>query len=313
MPDFVWKQGDTGPALVDTLSFPLGLPGASVSLRLRSLLNAAVITTTGPTKVVAENQVQFTPSAQDTSNAPGNYIAEWVVTKGGATQTFPTDGYLWGRIEPNASTAPKLLVDVPTIKEHLGLPSDDSRFDTRLANLVQVVTPLIEDAVGPVVPRLWEEWHDGGSDVIELARHPAWGYGNSPLMQLVAVSEYRGPVEFPLALVASPALGSIYSAFLNPELGTVTRRAPGGTTMPFFPGHDTVHIVYQAGQSVTPPHIAYAAKEAVRVAYFWPQQTGDGSRALADGYETGTPDMLGHLTRLIRTMLTNSRRAPSFA
>jgi hypothetical protein len=176
-----------------------------------------------------------------------------------------------------------------------------------------VVTPLIEAQVGPVIPRTFEEWHNGGSGTIELFRRPSSAFGTSPVMTLMAASEYRGPIEYPLALVASPVFGSIYSVFLNQDMGTITRRTAGGGAIGFMPGPEQIHVLYQAGQSTVPMNVAYACKEAVRIAYEWTQPTGPGSRTIADAMESGTPSLPGQLSSIIGMMLRPTRRAPSFA
>lgn len=318
MPDFVWKQGDTGPAITDVLTFTDGttqfLQGATVQLRLRSLLNAALTTLTG--QVIVETlsgAVIYEPTAADTNQAVGNYIAEWVVTT--ATReilTFPTDGYMWGRIEPNAATAPQLIVSLTDVKEHLNIDRADRSRDTRLLNLIQVVTPLIESQIGPIAPRIYEEWWDGGSNVLSVVRQPTSGFGATPVLKLMAASEYRGPIEYPLALIASPAFGSIYSVFFNADTGSLTRRTAGGRTIAFMPGREQVHIFYQTGLASTPPNVWFAALECVRVAWEWTRQVGRGSTAPGDFMEVG-PQLEQNLSRIVRMHLMPQKRYPAIA
>jgi hypothetical protein len=281
---------------------------------MRSLTSAQPVTLQGDVEITdwITGAVRFSPTATDTSSA-GDYVMNWLVRfADGSQMTFPTDGFIWGRVEPTSVTAPRLIVSLPKVKEHLGIKNVDRGRDARLLRYVQYVTPLIEERTGPIIPRVFDEWHDGGSNLIELYRRPSSGFGTSPVMTLVGASEYRGPIEYPLALVASPVFGSIYSVFLNADMGTLTRRTAGGATIAFMPGRECVHVIYQSGQSQTPDNVEFAALEAVRVAYEWRQQSGSGSRSIADEQETG-PVMQYELTRLIRSMLGPTRRAPSFA
>ncbi len=315
MPDFIWKQGDTGPALEDTLSGFAPLQGAAIALRLRSLTSAALVTLTGTASIVnaSSGTVQFVPSTADTDNPPGHYIAEWVVTyANGQVQTFPTDGYIWGRIEPTAASVTQAIVSLEEIKEYLGVTAPDRTRDAQLSNLASAVVPLIEQQVGPILPRVYEEWHDGGSNLIQLLRAPSVAFETTPVLQLIAASEYRGPIEYPLALVASPVFGSIYSAMVNADNGTITRRSAGGATIAFMPGRESVHVWYQTGQQTVPPNIQRAALEAVRIGYRWPQQIGRGSMSPADQQEVGAA-LQAELTRVIRIWTQPMRRAPSFA
>ncbi len=319
--DWTIKVGDTEPLYQDTIAYSNGsvppLAGATITLELRSLANATVTSLTGTVQIVnfTTGQVQFTPTSADTVTA-GNYLAEWLVTfaagSGLGTQRFPTDGYSWVKIEPNVGSLEQKVVSLGDIKEYLHIDSNDRQYDVELVSLIDAVTPLLEQEVGPLVPTVYEEWHDGGSNLIQLLRTPSVAFGSTPILQLIAASEYRGPIEYPLALVPSPVFGSIYSAMLVVDDGTLTRRTAGGRTIAFMPGRQSVHVFYQGGQAVTPPNVKQAAKEAVRVGYRWPQQIGQGSMSAADRMEVGAA-LQAELSRVIRLWTKPTRRAPSFA
>lgn len=317
MPDFSWKQGDTGPPFRYLLQNPDGsipaVQGATVTVRFRSLTNASVTPTTGTAVVDTQGNATFTPSAADTSQPIGNYLLEWVLTNGSQVQTFPIDGYLWGRIEPSAVSAPALIISLEDAKQHLpSIPLSDKSRDFRILGLIQAITPLIEAQTGPIVPKIYEEWFDGGTNLHDVIRQPSSGFGTSPVFNVLAVSEFRGPIEYPLALVPSPAFGSIYSVFVNADMGTITRRTAGGRTLAFMPGREQIHIFYQSGQSRTPDNVAFAARECVRIAWEWTRQVGRGSQAPADAMEMG-PALTAELSRVIRTFLAPTRRFPAIA
>ena len=317
MPDFIWKQGDSGPAVIDQLTSgggPVDVEDTTITFRLRSLADASLITTTGEAQFLdTEGNVLFNPSTQDTSNPVGNYLAEWVVSNQlGQQQTFPTEGYMWGRIEPTSLSIPALIVSPLDVKPLLNIPATDRTHDSELVGFIQAITPLIESEVGPVVVRNHEEWYDGGSNVIKLDHDPSSGFGTNPYLKLLAASEYRGPVEYPLSLVPSPAFGSIYSTMLIPELGSITRRTAGGRTLAFMPGRDSIHILYASGQNPVPENIKRAAYECLRTLYRWPQQVGRGSLSPADQMEMGAARQ-AELTRIIRMWARPARRHPSFA
>lgn len=318
----IWKQGDTQPSFADTLQYsdgtvpPLG-GNTTLALRIRSLSDAALMSATGVVKILDPNQgsVLYTPSANDTA-VPGNYVAEWVVTfdpvTGLGQQTFPTDGYIWLSVEPNLSLAPQGVVALPVVKKVLNIQDNDHSRDAELLDIIQSVAPLVEAETGPIVPKLYDEWYDGGSPTIALHHDPSAGFGSNPYLQVVAASEYRGPVEYPLALVASPALGSIYSLMVVPQYATVTRRTAAGRTLAFMPGHESVHIVYKSGQNPIPAAIQRATIEYVRTLYRWPQQTGQGSLSPADRMELGAA-FQSEVSRIVRTWLRPLGRYPSIA
>ena len=316
MPDFIWKQGDEGPVILDELSFEGGtVPDeANLSFHVRSLTDASETTLTGTSEWLdLHGGVMFTPSIADTSLPIGNYLATWVVSNQlGQQQTFPTEGFLWGRIEPGLNTAPQLIISPMDMKRLLNIPAEDRTRDADLIGLIQAVTPLIEAEVGPLALRVYESWYDGGSNIIRLTQDPSGGFGTNPVLKVLAASEYRGPIEYPLALVASPAFGSIYSVMLVADLATITRRTAGGRTLAFMPGRDAVHVFYQAGQDPIPENVKRAAMECVRTLYRWPQQIGTGSLSPADRMEMGAV-MQSEVSRIVRMWLRPSRRHPSIA
>lgn len=314
--DIIWKTGDTQPSFSDTLSYSDGtvppLHGATVTAQMRSLANATVQTLTGTVTVTNLNtgQVIFTPSAADTAT-PGNYLWEWVVTSQTlGTQTFPTDGYIWAFVEPDVGAIAQSMLDLGLVKRYLNI--NDRTRDAEMLGLIDAVTPLLEAEVGPLVPKVYEEWHDGGSNVISLSHDPSLGSGTNPVLNLIAASEYRGPIEYPLALVPSPGLGSIYSVQLVKDYAAITRRSAGGATIAFMPGRESIHVWYQAGQSPVPANVQRAALEMIRILYRWPQQVGSGSLSPADRMEMAGAQH-AELARVARLWLRPTKRHPSIA
>lgn len=315
--DWTIKQGDTQPSFSDTLTYSDGtvppLGGATLTFRLRSLTDTSLTTLTGTTQIVDPNTgaVLYTPTVADTTT-PGNYFAEWVVTYAVSTglgqQTFPTDGYNWASIEPNLALLSPQVVSLPEIKRYLNIQGNDRTRDAELLDLVESVTPLVEATVGPLIPSLHEEWYDGGSTVITLTHDPSVGFGSHPYLKVVAASEYRGPIEYPLALVASPAFGSIYSIMTIHQ--AITRRTAGGRTLAFMPGKDSVHVFYESGQKPIPKGIQRAIMEYVRTLYRWPQQTGTGSLSPADRMELSGV-LQSELSRIVNMYTRPMRRYPS--
>lgn len=317
--DWIIKQGDSQPSFSDTLQYSDGtvppLEGATLTLRVRSLTNAALTTLSGGTQIINPNtgEVLYTPVVADTATS-GNYLAEWVVDfapgLGLGQQTFPTDGYIWIFVEPNTANLAQSIVDLGALKRYLNIQGSDKTRDAEMLDWINAVTPLLEAEVGPLVPRVYEEWHDGGSNVITLQHDPSMGMGTNPVLQLIAASEYRGPIEYPLALVASPTFGSIYSVQLVKDYASITRRSAGGRTIAFMPGRESVHVWYQVGQNPIPANIQRAAMEMIRTLYRWPQATGRGSLSPADSMEMGGM-LSAELARVIRTWLKPTKRYPS--
>src|SRR5581483_4133959 len=132
------------------------------------------------------------------------------------------------------------------------------------------------------------------------------------LLNVMAVSEFLGPTEYPLANVATVALGTIYSYEVNERYGTITRRTSGGGSIAFPAGHNTVRVVYEAGQQSVPANVQEAVLELVRFNYQTTMTVGAGRRTQADATDTGPP--LGFfMPRRVLELLGATRRFPSLA
>jgi len=286
-----WKvvAGDTEPLLYDQLEYAnsevVNLEGATVKFILRSLTAREPAPLSGEVVTVnaAEGKLYYAPSKADTS-APGNYLASWHVTfAGGEEQTFPTEGYLWLEVQPNLTTASTgMIVGLPEVLDRLQIPAQDRTQDAKLREWISAIGPLIEHVVGPITPRIYNEKFDGGSNIISLLHPPTFGYGTSPVLNILGASEFRGPIEYPLSLVANPVFGSIYSVEVNPQFGELTRRTAGGGVIAFMPGRNAVHVVYESSQAVIPGNVQMAAIETLRWWWQTTQPSGRGLMTAAD-------------------------------
>lgn len=318
--DYILTQGDGFPVLSDTFTYPDGTPvdltGATVTFQMRSMTSASLVPITGVVTIEAPTLgvVQYAPSTSDTATA-GNYMANWVVMQAGATAplTLPTVGWIWVEIQPNLATAPQQLVSLPDVKQWLRMDHTQRTYDDELLTLIAAAQPEVEAITGPIMPRIFDEWYDGGSNVISLRNRPSFGMGTSPVITIIAASEYRGPIEYPLPLIASPVFGSVYSVMLNPALGSLTRRTAGGGVLAFMPGRESTHVVYQAGQATVPPNVRLAMLEIVRVNFRSTAAAGRGFEAGADVESGGEYTLPFWIPRRAREMLAPTRRAPSIA
>jgi hypothetical protein len=315
------KQGDTAVAFEDALVYsdgaPADLTGTQVALGVRSLATSAPLILSGVGSVViptSDGRVTYTPSASDTSSA-GDFTACWIVAfPNGTTMTFPSVGYIDVTIEPALSSLPQMLVDLETVKSYPGvnIAANDHRLDDRLIGFIEAARPLIEQITGPIIPTVYDEKYAGGNNTISLSHRAAVGYGTTPILNVMAVSEYVGPTEYPLANVADAALGSIYSFEVNERYGTITRRTSGGGTIAFPAGPNSVHVVYQAGQGVVPANVQEATLELVRMNYETTMAVGAGRRTQSDLDQPGPP--LGFfMSRRVHELLSPTRRFPAIA
>jgi hypothetical protein len=325
--DFVITQGDVEPIFAqqisDSTGSPVDLTGCTAALQLRALTSTTPLTLTGQITIfdAPNGKLQWEPSTADTTLA-GDYMGKWVITyMTGQTQSYPTDGYLWIRVEPNVTSEPLALVSLPEVKDYLNASGGnvDRTHDDKILGFINDVTPLIENAVGPVLLRTFEEWHDGGQYWVTLRRKPSYALGTTPVFQILGCDEYRGPIKYALSIITDPTAATIYSCMLDQRTGTLYRRTTGGGVIPFGAGAfggampDAVHVVYQAGQRTVPGNIKRAALETIRWNYLSTMPTGTGSRSLADVDEYGAGPSAMVIPRSVMEWLAPNRRRPAIA
>ena len=316
--DLSIRQGDTAPAVTVAVTgadgLALDLTGTTCRFLMREL-NAttpavdAAMTLTHPATGVAT----YTWAAGDTDVA-GIYMAEVrVALIDGTFYTYPNDGYLTIAVEENLTNPNLTIVSLGDAKDILQIPPDDHTQDAKIVRFVRGVQLIIEGQIGPVVRRTFDEWYDGGSSTIKLRRRPTTALGSTPVLNLMACSEYVGPIEWPLAVVASPDKGQTYSCMLDPSTGTVVRRTVGGGVQAFPPGPQTVHVIYEAGQAAVPWNVYEGTLEILREHYQQTQQVGLGESLLADE-STESSAIIGFLVSgKVRQWLSPMRRHPSVA
>ncbi len=314
MADFVCKQGDTTPVftatIVDNSGNVVNLTGATVTFVSRSL-QAANTTTNAAATIVAPTAgtVSYTPTAYDTAVA-GRYMVEWHYTlAGGATGTYPVDGYQELTVEENLTTpGGQYLVSLNEVKDHLRIANSDHSHDYRLREMIYSAGPIVEGITGPILQRKYEnETYDGGVWFISLMHRP--------VLSVESVVEYRGPIAYNLTQVPTPDLGTIYSYMFEPP-GRIVRRTVGGGSTPFPPGADAVFVSYTAGMQTVPANVVEATKELIRVNF---QRTDVGGRPAFNGGvsyggedDVPTAPAMGFLVPgRVREMLEPNRRHPS--
>jgi hypothetical protein len=84
------------------------------------------------------------------------------------------------------------LVELVDVKDYVGIPQTDTSRDEKLDRYISAVTALIEQVTGPILPRVFDEWHDGGGTYLILRRRPSNGYGTTPIVRLLGCEEFRG-------------------------------------------------------------------------------------------------------------------------
>jgi hypothetical protein len=321
--DFIIKQGDTLPIFTATVLDENGdvvdLTGASVQLVIRNLSSSspavnAAVEITDP----SAGEIEYAWESPDTAVAD-LYMGSLVVSpESGGQFTYPNDGYLSIAIEANltSTSGPQQLVSVADAKDVLNMPASDRANDAKILRWIRAARPIIEQLAGPIIPQQWEEWYDGGSTFIQLNHRPSVGMGTSPLLTVQAISEYNGPIEWPLAVVASPDQGQLYSAMVDVRRGRVVRRTAGGGVQGFPDTLQSVHIWYSAGQQVVPDNVYEATLEMLRVNYQRTAESPGLSTSVSIDPDDNTPtgSFVGFFVPgRTRELLQPNRRFPSLA
>ena len=314
--DLTIRQGDSTPAftanVTDADGNTVNLTGGSATFIMRALSSStptvnAAMTILSPTT----GAVQYNWSSTDTAT-PGVYMAEiHCVLSGGATYTYPNVGYLEIEVQENLTSASQQLVTVANVCDVLNFANTNRAHDTKILRWINASRPVIETLAGPIIQTTFEEWHDGGQVFIILRRRPSTALGTSPVLILNAISEYNGPIEWPLSIIQSPDFGQLYSAQLDSQLGRVVRRTAGGGVQLFPYQPQAVHVWYTAGQSSVPDNVIEATLELIRVNYQHTAQALRGGRQASEEIEG--PPVAFFVPGRVRELLGPNRRFPSLA
>lgn len=314
MADFVVKQGDKGlvitGAFVDSAGAAINLTGGSVTVAIRQMTALAPLTTATATITGASaGLVSYTLTATDTALA-GQYMVEFHATVSSNTYTAPTAGYYELTVEENLTTAGgQRLLGLGEVKDYLNIPAADRSQDAELIRFIDAMTPVVEFITGPVLQRIYQdEIYDGGNGVISL-RH-------QPVLAVHSVTEYRGPVAYPLTQIQTIDQGTIYSYMFH-EPATIVRRTVGGGQTTFPPGLGTVIVNYTAGLPVVPSNVRTGTLELIRVNFQRTQQSGrpnfGGSGSGGDDSVSGTVAMGYFIPNRVRELLQPKKRFPRFS
>lgn len=324
MPDLLIRQGDTLPALdqsiTDSTGKVLDLTGCTVEFVMRAA--TAIAPTVSAAASITDASlglVSYAWGPDDTASA-GIYagIFRVTTTSSGATYTYPNDGYLEISIEQNlSSSGGQTIVTLGEARDHINIKTTDKADDAKLLRFINGATPVVESICGPILVTQYDEWHSGGQTFIMVNRRPSNTYGTTPVFEVQAISEYSGPIEWPLALITSPDQGQTYSAMVDPSvMGKIVRRSAGGGVQGFPIGPETVHVVYTAGQSCVPENVRQGTLELVRIRFQRTQRgrpRAGGGTYVADDNQPGSEIMGFYVPNEVREMMVPNRRFPALA
>jgi hypothetical protein len=232
-------------------------------------------------------------------STPGVWLVRWTATGTGVGWSSETQF----QVRP---VGVEQLVDLPSVKSHLNIPSNDTRQDDELQGFILAAADLARDFCGPFLPETHTEYHDGGSPTIV----PDW----LPVAKVLSVTEYYGTSAFPLTEQPLDSPTNAFAYTVDYTTGQIARRAFSGDAARFADGVKNIRIVYTAGLGVVPWHVRLGTLELVRHLWQLTQQGGRpkfGSSGY-DGSDVTTPTGFALPNRVIQ-LWGPKRRAPGIA
>lgn len=179
-----------------------------------------------------------------------------------------------------------LIVSLRDAKRHLNESLTDTAIDEELRGFIEAATPVVEDIVGPVVPRAFTEVHDGGRTLV---------LDQCPVVSITTVT----------GLLAGAGSYGPAGLDVDPDTGVV-RRVDGGV----FVG--PLRVVYRAGREQVPANIVHGCLEVVR--HMWETQRGHSGARPGFGEEEMLPTSSGFtVPRRVFELLHPHRKAPVVA
>lgn len=158
------------------------------------------------------------------------------------------------------------IVDLASVKAHLNIPVGNTTSDAELQGFMDAAGELARNVVGPILPEVHTEWHDGGSPTISMD----W----QPVAAVQSVTEYVAASTFQLTEQPLGTSTDAYGYTVDLERGQITRRATGGV-VPFPAGTKNVVVTYTAGSGTISPAVRLGTLELIR--HLW-QLTQQGGR-----------------------------------
>jgi hypothetical protein len=226
------------------------------------LVNPAAIglTITAPDGSIATPSVANPPTPTGTfsqkvvATQVGRYFGRWLFTMADGTTTVYTEIF---DIQP---TDPGFIISLTEAKNHLNIPLSRTNSDEEIRSWMAAITPVIEDLVGPTIPKTYTEVVSG---VEKLT------LSNTPVISITSIIPfYYGTTYVGETLVKSTPDGEV-------------RLIYGGA----FYGR-TFTVTYVAGRKPIGPNITQAAKIILK--HLWETQRGASSTPFQGDDEAAT-------------------------
>lgn len=259
--------------------------GQVVPITLNTTVSGVAADSTSLPTLVVEQPDETTVDLTVTHQGTGSYVADFTPTQTGLHNYHWTPagvdlGAFDGAFNVLAEF-PRLIIGVDEMRKYFRRTdvADDAMFEW----LCAVVTAMVEDYTGPVVPKQVTEWFDGGQKDCVLS----W----QPVQSITSVTEYYGLSTF---ILTEQPLGSQTNAFAytwDQATNQLMRRTYGGQAAYYAVGDKNVKVVYTAGRLNQPNDLAIARWGAIELArHLWEQTQYPGFSNVPRSDEGDLPD-----------------------
>jgi hypothetical protein len=199
------------------------------------------------------------------------------------------------------------------VRAHLRMTSTYTADDSMLQNIfIPAAQDAIEGECDYVMPKVFEDWYDGGSTQVFLR--------NQPLLTVDLVEEiWFSSTKFELDFQPQGSTATSAFAYSIEPGAVLTRRSAGNMPVPFVAGVGNIHVVYTVGRESVPSGLYLAGLELIAHWYQGRMQR-QAERTSADSYDsTSVIDMSRRDSEVgidfaiptsILLMLKKHRRAP---
>lgn len=240
----------------------------------------------------------------------GQFYYDYVTTQSGRhtvnwSQPTPPNAGTFNDVFYVAAGDPSLIIGLSDARAGLQLAATDTVNDDDLRLFIQAATPIMEDLLGPIVPKARTETYDGGWTHIKLLHRP--------VLSVASVVESYGST-YERTLTAQNIFdGSTVTAYgydIDLDTGLIVRRV-SGVAAAFPAGRRNVQVTYTAGRGVLQGNHLLAARRVIRSLY---QSEKQGGRPSQGSPETPTYTPSGFaVAPIVIELCADALRPPGIA
>ena len=261
-------------------------------------VNGAAADATMAVAVTRPDGTAFTPTPSIVHDGTGLYHADVQVDQPGVWPVVWSAGGAVISVYSNQLTVRSpgpAIMSLAEAKAHLNKDPSVTTDDDELRGFIDAAQVVIENVVGPIVPKVYTERYDGWVQYLVLRHRPVISITS-------AVEIYAGVSQ---AVVPEAGGGTGFDYLLRADRGVLYRRSG---LFPYIWQGEVV-VTYTAGKTPIPANVSLAAKE--ELAHLWrnSQLARGGARAAA-----GSDDVLSSLAysvpRRVLDLLANAKKAP---